>query len=168
MYIFFLTVCTDGDFRLAGGSNNNEGRVEYCNGSIWRSVRIIDGNIDDTDATIICKQLGLSDLGKLNYYTIYTISYIQLYTCIQHAGIPEVFRASSPSYHRYILFEDVFSCIGNESNFTDCYRPVVIGELRPDYTNYMYRASGDIAVKCISLLRMLSYMYCCTASFSFY
>ena len=72
-----------------------------------------------------------------------------------HAGIRERSRANS-QYSRYIVFEDVNSCIGTESNFTDCYRPVRIGEL----LNTDSRSpSGDFTVKCITgLLCMLNYI----------
>ena len=149
---------------MAGGSNNNEGRVEYCNGSIWRSVRIIGGNVDDTDATIICRQLGLSDIGKLNFYTISKkFTYIVTLLCVTvymlHAGIRERsrgFPVNSRYYSRSIVFEDVNSCIGTESKFADCYRLVRVGEL----PNTDSRSpSGDIAVTCITgLLCMLNYI----------
>ena len=53
--------CTEGEVRLAGGANNNEGRVEICLSDEWGTV--CDRMWDETDARVVCRQLGYSSSG---------------------------------------------------------------------------------------------------------
>ena len=59
---FFVLVCNNSDVRLVDGRNNYEGRVEICQSGIWGTV--CDNRWDDSDALVVCRQLGLSTSGK--------------------------------------------------------------------------------------------------------
>ena len=63
VYFSFLLVpnvvnsnCTTNELRLTGGSNQYEGRVEYCVNGVWQSF--CDYSWDDSDAYTVCRQLG--------------------------------------------------------------------------------------------------------------
>lgn len=59
------SVCKDGDVRLVGGSNSQEGTVEICFNNIWGMVS--DLNWGDLDALVVCRQLYLGTDGELSY-----------------------------------------------------------------------------------------------------
>lgn len=50
--------CNEGDIRIVGGANYTEGRVEICLNDEWGTV--CDQNWSITDASVVCRQLGLT------------------------------------------------------------------------------------------------------------
>ena len=50
--------CTTGVVRLVGGSYRNQGRVEICIYNTWGTI--CDNLFDNSDARIVCRQLGYS------------------------------------------------------------------------------------------------------------
>ena len=56
--------CIDGTVRLVNGSVDGiEGRVEVCANRTWSTV--LGSNWGDEEATVLCRQLGYSDIGTV-------------------------------------------------------------------------------------------------------
>lgn len=58
----------EGNVRLFGGPSEFNGRVEICHGDVWGTV--CDNEWDDLDASVVCRQMGHSNVGKLPRITI--------------------------------------------------------------------------------------------------
>ena len=89
MCIYFIVVAV----RLVGGSSYNEGTVEINYNGVWGTV--CDDGWDDTDAGVVCRQLGFGSSGS----------------AIGSAG----FGQGSGS-----IWLDNVECTGNESTLASC------------------------------------------------
>ena len=58
MYNVVIIFLLDASIRLLGGRNKLEGRVEIMYQGIWGTI--CDDGWDDTDATVVCRELGYS------------------------------------------------------------------------------------------------------------
>ena len=85
----------DVKLRLVGGSSYNEGRVEMNYNDEWGTV--CDDGWDDTDAGVVCRQLGFGSSG----------------TAIGSAGFGQGTGA---------VWLGGVSCLGNESSIMNCGR----------------------------------------------
>ena len=91
------TGCKEGDVRLFGGSDADNGRLEICHGNIWGTVCDDGWNSFAKNSLVACRQLGYNDY---IYVTNTTPNAIEV------------------SYGE-IFYDDV-SCFGNETRLTDC------------------------------------------------
>ena len=89
MYVYCIGIL----IRLVGGSSYNEGRVEVYYNYRWGTV--CDDGWDDTDAGVVCRQLGFGSSG----------------TAIGSAG----FGQGSG-----LIWLDNVTCTGNESTLASC------------------------------------------------
>lgn len=65
------TRCTDGDVTVIGGSGLHRGRVEVCVSGVWGTV--CDDRWGSNDAFVVCRQLGYTTIGELNFVPTSTV-----------------------------------------------------------------------------------------------
>ena len=53
--------CPEDDVRLVGSELDNKGRLEFCQGGVWRVI--CQGGMDPVSATVACRQLGHDPIG---------------------------------------------------------------------------------------------------------
>ena len=64
LYFVLFSGCTEGDARLTGGNNRREGQVEICRNNMW-GTSVCSGYWGAADAMVVCRELGLSTIGKM-------------------------------------------------------------------------------------------------------
>ena len=106
---FILDPCTNGDVRIVGSLSLSFGRVEVCVKGIWGTICNTTWNFKA--ATVICKQLGYSSYGNLNF-----ICCVKMCMCILGA-IATGNHYSNPNSLTNI---DSASCTGMESSILEC------------------------------------------------
>lgn len=67
--------CQDGDLRLVGGRNEQEGNLQVCINGVWGSVSQRRRRFNFTEASVACNQLGYNPTGttSMNGRTLHLI-----------------------------------------------------------------------------------------------
>lgn len=73
--LFNLTVCTNGDIRLQGGTKPGEGRVEICNNNQWGTVCY---SWRRAVANVACRQLGFLPTGLFHMHVNFVYQWLSL------------------------------------------------------------------------------------------
>ena len=115
-------VCSNSDIRLVGGRNEYEGRVEICQRGSWGTV--CDDNWDDTDARVVCRQLGIFTGGKSCNLDIIDIAGYDVHACLfaQLADAIATYRDMFIDFGPGTgpIFLDEVGCTGSETTLDDC------------------------------------------------
>ena len=61
--MYSIGQCISGSVRLVNGNTSYEGLLEFCRNGIWGTV--CSNSFDVYDATVVCRQLGLTTDCKL-------------------------------------------------------------------------------------------------------
>lgn len=98
---------------MVGGGTELEGRVEICLGGRWGTV--CDDQWDNTDASVVCKQLGYSPNGNTTIInTLSRASLIIIITGAVATTTASFGRGEGP------IFMDDTQCTGNETLLIEC------------------------------------------------
>ena len=111
MAISFNTDCADGEIRLVDGADSSEGRVEICYNNEWGTV--CDQIWDDSDAGVVCRQLGLNSTGML------TAQYCRSNVFLHLVGSVSLRGASFGQGTGRIWLSNV-QCTGSERRLSNC------------------------------------------------
>ena len=134
-----LPVCRDGEVGLVGGSRRHEGRVEVCFNETWGTV--CDNTFNESDAIVVCLQLGYSQLGLLeaNVHVCYIHNQCLFFATDHVVIMGSAFYGSGGG--------NVFDvdCSGTESNVLRCGIEAVNNASQCTHSN-------DVGLACIGTL----------------
>jgi len=123
------------NIRLVGGSSYNEGRVEVNYNGLWGTV--CDDGWDDTDASVVCRQLGFGSTGTA----------IGLLSFGQRLGP---------------IWLDNVTCTGNESTLAACgHLGINITRSCTHSEDAGVRCSGGEGLNVYSLFTYIANLYLC-------
>ena len=120
MFTFMATItapCAHGQLRLVGGNIVNEGRVEICMNNVWGTV--CDDSWGNTDATVVCRQLGFSTIGS-GLYEVLLLLYFSLIMLLSTDAV--AFSRAHFGAGTVTIYLDDVGCTGSETNLIDCSR----------------------------------------------
>ena len=142
MAIWFIA-CTQGAIRLAGGSNDMEGRVEVCNNNEWGTV--CSQGWDINDARVACWQAGFSSGRNCKwFYGTVTVSRLLLCYVYVTAVVTSLTGAAFGEGTGCIWMSNL-TCVFNQPNLFQCSRQVQTGWVENSTT---CTHSNDVAVRC--------------------
>ena len=130
--IFIITApCRTGQLRLAGGNVENEGRVEVCSNNEWGTV--CDDAWDNADATVVCRELGYSTLGKkfciwLCMYKVNSDGVLVLLVFWYMCELADAVSFRNAHFGRGVgpIYLDNVDCSGSENNLFNCSNSSVV------------------------------------------
>ena len=112
--LFIPDNCTEGTVRLFG-STTRTGTVQVCVNHTWGSI--CDRSWDSQDATVICRQLGLTPIGNIDV-VLYVAACLGLICVYSQGAIPRLnaYYGRTPGP----IWLDYLGCTGSESSILSC------------------------------------------------
>lgn len=132
--------CTANSIRLEGGANSRTGRVEICHNNVWGTV--CDDAFDTRDATVVCRQLRLSTVGKSNYLKSHPACLRAMYIFSLGATVSTTVPGAAASVPIHL---DDLACNGMEVTLASCSHPA--------FGTHNCVHSEDVGVTCQPLVR---------------
>ena len=152
-------ICTNGEIRLVNGTARFEGRVELCNGSVWKTVYGGPSYYwTRNDSYVVCRQvldqLGEELNGSLYRSGLWFMCVLVLFFCITSGAITRRYQYFGKGGRNQLVYVYNRVCNGNETAYTLCEQENYRIGSTDDHTN-------DIGVTCIpantSLVQGLSF-----------